>query len=69
MYYKQVKFVDTMDENDQLDTPLGGIGVFEDDKLVGIICGECGSFIEADDVSWYEIMEWIDISDAIIGEG
>lgn len=68
MYYKQVKFVDTMDENDQLDPPIGGIGVFEDDKLIGVICGECGGYLEADDILWYEPMEWIDISDAIIGE-
>ena len=68
MYYKQVKFVDTMDENDQLDSPLGGIGVFENNKLIGVICGECGGFLEADDILWYETMEWIDISDAIIGE-
>ena len=62
--YKQVKFLDTFE-----DRILGGIGVFEDDKLVGIICGECGGFIEANDVLLYKTMEWIDISDAIIGEG
>ena len=69
MFYEQVKFVDTMDENNQLDSPIGGIGIFEDGKLVGIICGECGGFLEADDILWYEVMEWIGISDAIIGEG
>jgi len=66
--YKQVKFTDKF-EDFTSTYPLGGIGVFEDDKLVGIICGECGSFIEADDVTWYEAMPWIDISDAIIGDG
>lgn len=68
MHCKQVKFVDTMDENGQLDSPLGGIGIFENDKLVSVICGECGGILGADDILWYEPMEWIDISDAIIGE-
>jgi len=62
--YKQVKFTDKFDSA----PPIGGIGVFENDKLIGVICGECGGFIEADDVTWYEVMPWIDISDAIIGE-
>ena len=59
--YKQVKFLSAFD-----DRILGGIGIFEDNRLVGIISGECGGFFEANDVLWYEIMEWIDISDAII---
>lgn len=66
--YKQVKFVDTMDENNQLETPLGGIGIFEDEELIGIICGECGGVLEADDILWYETLEWTDISYAIMGE-
>ncbi len=61
--YKQVKFFD------KFDSPiLGGIGVFEGDNLVGVICGECGGYIEANDIQEYEIMPWIDISDAIIGD-
>lgn len=59
--YKQVKFLSAFD-----DRMLGGIGIFEDNKLIGVICGECGGFFEADDVLWYEIMEWADISDTII---
>lgn len=59
--YKQVKFLSAFD-----DRILGGIGIFEDNRLIGIISGECGSFL-TDDVLWYEVMEWIDISDAIIG--
>ena len=61
--YKQVKFLHAFD-----DRILGGIGVFEDNKLIGVICGECGGFIEADDILWHEAMPWIDISDAIIGD-
>lgn len=64
--YKQVKFTDKFEDSSVSTRPIGGIGVFEDDKLIGIICGECGSFIEADDISWYEVMTWTDISDAIV---
>ena len=66
--YKQVKFIDKFEDSPTPAHPIGGIGIFEDDKLVGVICGECGGFIEANDISWYETMTWIDISDAIIGE-
>lgn len=66
--YKQVKFIDKFEASPTPTHPIGGIGVFEDDKLIGIICGECGGYIEADDVSWYEAMPWIDISDAIMGD-
>lgn len=56
--YKQVKFLNAYD-----DRILCGIGIFEDNKLIGVICDECGcgGFFGADDVLWYEVMEWIDI--------
>ncbi len=53
---------------------LGGIGIYEDadnqndERLINVICGDCGSILEPEDV---EILDkyhsWIDISDAIIG--
>lgn len=53
---------------------LGGIGIYEDadnqndERLINVICGCCGSVLEPEDV---EILDkyhsWIDISDAIIG--
>ena len=66
--YRQVKFTDKFEDSPIPTHPIGGIGIFEDDKLIGVICGECGGYIEADDIQQYEVMEWIDISDAIIGE-
>ena len=40
--YKQVKFIDRFEDSPTPTHPIGGIGIFEDDKLVGVICGECG---------------------------
>lgn len=47
--YKQVKFLNAYD-----DRILCGIGIFEDNKLIGVICDE-GGFFGADDVLWYEV--------------
>jgi hypothetical protein len=33
-----------------------------------VICGECGSIIELDDVNSIHELPWIDISDEIIGD-
>lgn len=73
MIYKLCRFRDTLEE----DTPiLGGIAIYEDYcqgtvapyyELVGVICGECGSFIEAEDVEIIEVIEnWWSISEAIL---
>lgn len=53
---------------------LGGIGIYEDadnqndERLINVICGCCGSVLEPEDV---EILEkyhsWVDICDEIIG--
>jgi len=53
---------------------LGGIGIYEDadnqndERLINVICGCCGSMYEPEDI---EIIEkyhsWVDICDAIIG--
>ena len=35
--YKQVKFIDDFEDSHVPTHPIGGIGIFEDDKLIGII--------------------------------
>ena len=53
---------------------LGGIGIYEDadnendERLINVICGCCGSVLEPEDVKILEkYHSWIDICDAIIG--
>lgn len=60
----QVKFADLFEEEEQgRRRILGGIA-FGD----FVICGECGSVLEMEDVEILEVFPWIDISDAIIGD-
>ena len=57
---KQIKFRDK--ENDDI---LGGI-LLDDGN---VLCGECGSVLERDDVEILdEYLHWVDISETIIGE-
>lgn len=71
MIYKQCKFKDyAAIDND--DDWIGGIAIIEDcgkvQLLHGVICGCCGSFIEADEIAEIEYFEnWISISEEIIG--
>lgn len=52
---------------------LGGIGIYEevdnqnDERLINVICGDCGGMLEPEDVEILEKYPWIDICDAIIG--
>ena len=48
---------------------LGGIGIYNDDTLVNIICGHCGEMLEPEEVVYVEEFEyWIDINEEIIGD-
>lgn len=71
---RQVKFRIIDDTIYATDEIFGGIGIYEDadnqndERLINVICGCCGSVFEPEDV---EILEkyhaWVDICDAIIG--
>lgn len=57
---KQVKFRDK--ENDNI---LGGI-LLDDGN---VLCGECGSVLDRDDVEILdEYLYWVDLSETIIGD-
>lgn len=72
MIFKQVKFrcpdVDTVERKSDA---LGGIAVYEGDLDKDpqyIICGCCGCLFEPEDFELVQVMEWIPISEAILGE-
>ena len=58
----QVKFLESADV---VDEPrwLGGIA-FEDK----VICGECGSIVELDDIADIVELPWVSISEEILGD-
>lgn len=72
--YKQCSFKD-YNRTDESDVAwLGGIAVYDEDyvtddeapKLIGVICGCCGGFIETDDLEDIQVYKhWIDIEDCI----
>lgn len=48
---------------------FGGIGIYNDDTLVNIICGHCGEMFEPEEVVGVDESEyWVDINEEIIGE-
>jgi len=64
-FYKQVKFVD----RETGDTYLGGIAAYDGDKLLFVICGECGGVLEPEDVEILkEYDDWMDLTEAILGD-
>lgn len=72
MTYKQVKFrtpnVDTVESKKEA---LGGLAYYEsnlDKTPKYIICGCCGGLFVPEDFEVIRVYEWIDISEAIIGE-
>lgn len=78
MIYKQCKFKDFAAIDDGGDW-IGGIAILKtimigeegetEDKLDGVICGCCGSIIEADEIAEIEYFKtWVDISEEIIGD-
>ena len=67
MIAKQVIFKDTSDEN---SLPTGGIALFYGDysipELLGVICGECGAWIDANDCEIITVCdEWWTLADVI----
>lgn len=72
MVIKQVEFrCPDADIIENRKDVLGGIAVYEDelDKTPQyIICGCCGGLFEPEDVEIIRVLEWLPISDEIIGE-
>lgn len=77
MNYKQCKFKDyaAIDNNDGW---IGGIAILKtitigeegvtQEKLDGVICGCCGSFIKADEIVIIKYFDdWVDISESLKG--
>ena len=63
--YKQIAFKVRYEEADV----IGGIGYFENDKLVKVICGCCGGTFEPDEVTLISTYDnWIDLADTILGD-
>ena len=64
MEYKLCKFKVSFEDEPAI---LGGIAAYEDDVLIGVICGEYGSWIEAEDVEIIKTLPyWWSISEAIL---
>lgn len=64
MYFEQVKFRTV---NNSRDVELGGIAVYKYERLLGVICGCCGSWHRAKDVIIIESYEdWLDLGTAIV---
>ena len=69
MEFKQVRFIaPDVDTIESTKDELGGIAVYEYDKLKYVICGCCGGYFEPDDVKILRVYEWLPISDEIKGE-
>lgn len=65
MYYKQVKFKD----DEMVNSYLGGIAAYDGDKLMFIICGECGEVLEPEDIEILEEYDtWVDLTEVIVGD-
>lgn len=74
MVAKQVIFRDFF-EDETGSVPMGGIGIYEDYfqgtdapflELKGVICGECGGWIEAEDVEIISTLDqWWSLDEAI----
>lgn len=62
----QVAFVDEWNDNDEpdMDMVIGGIAYGNE-----IICGECGSIVDLEDVAaLYIFNDWVTISEEILGD-
>ena len=63
--YKQVKFMD----HEQPNNDFGGIAAYDEDKLLFVICGECGGVFEPEDVTIIKKYDnWVDLSETIVGD-
>lgn len=62
--YKQIAFK-LKDEEDV----IGGIGLFDGNKLVEVICGCCGGTFELHEVTLISTYDnWMDLTDTILGD-
>ena len=69
METKQVKFTVNSDTIESQRGILGGIALYNGfDELQGVICGCCGGIFEPKEINIVRVMEWIPISEEIIGE-
>ena len=66
---KQVRFRIVIDDIGTTDDEiLGGIGIYDEDTLINVICGCCGGMFEPEDVEILETYHsWVDLVDTIIG--
>ena len=63
----QVKFIDPLEPMTENGAPHFCSGIAYKDK---IICGCCGGIFQLDELEWMQVyQDWIDISEAIVGEG
>ena len=67
MSFEQVKFQSANMMDNEYD---GGIAIYNDSVLMGIIDGTSGMFYYPDEITEMTVFEnaWINISDAIIGD-
>lgn len=71
MIVKQVIFrCPNTDVVESTKEELGGIALYEglNEELQSVICGCCGGIFEPDDVEIIRKLEWLSISQEIIGE-
>ena len=47
---------------------VGGIAIYENAELQGVICGCCGGFFEPHEITILRQKPWVNIADEIIGE-
>ena len=71
MIVEQVKFRSNIDDDivESKEEVVGGIAVYENNKkLQYVICGCCGGIFEPNECEIVEVLQWLPISDEIIGE-
>ena len=70
MIVEQVKFRSNIDEDivECKEEAIGGIAIYENKKLQYVICGCCGGIFEPDECEIVEVLEWLPISDEIMGD-
>ena len=65
-FFKQCKFKELLTGDCEI---FAGIAAYDGDKLLYVICGECGSTLEPDDVEILKKYEdWMDLTETIIGD-
>jgi len=64
----QVKFESTEPMN--TEGIVGGIALYEGDKLLGVICGNCGGFVAPHEATIHKMYNayWVPLTEEIIGD-